>query len=191
MCSEGVGDMSRRTHYGISILLMMFFTVSLAHAAEIYRWTDEKGTVHFTDDVSKIPEQYRDQTKKMEVPIEAVKEPLKETKRIGVSEESTDRVEKYLEDFDAKVETKRQLEKTVLELEEELKVSEDRGKEIEEYERENYIYFIPFRDHQTGKFVPVGSPYYDEKVKLEHRIQSIRSQLESLEEKLSLIQRGL
>jgi len=191
MCSEGVGGMSRRTHYGISILLMMFFTVSLAHAAEIYRWTDEKGTVHFTDDVSKIPEQYRDQTKKMEVPIEAVKEPLKETKRIGVSEESTDRVEKYLEDFDAKVETKRQLEKTVLELEEELKVSEDRVKEIEEYERENYIYFIPFRDHQTGKFVPVGSPYYDEKVKLEHRIQSIRSQLESLEEKLSLIQRGL
>jgi hypothetical protein len=170
---------------------MMFFTVSLAHAAEIYRWTDEKGTVHFTDDVSKIPEQYRDQTKKMEVPIEAVKEPLKETKRIGVSEESTDRVQKYLEDFDAKVETKRQLEKTVLELEEELKVSEDRVKEIEEYERENYIYFIPFRDHQTGKFVPVGSPYYDEKVKLERRIQSIRSELEPLYEKLSLLQRSL
>ena len=191
MCSEGVGGMSLRTHHGMSILLIMLLAVSFSHSAEIYRWTDEKGTVHFTDDVSKIPEQYRDQTKKMEIPMEAVKEPLKETKRIGVSEESTDRVEKYLEDFDAKVETKRQLEKTVLELEEELKVSEDRVKEIEEYERENYIYFIPFRDHQTGKFVPVGSPYYDEKVKLEHRIQSIRSQLESLEEKLSLIQRGL
>jgi clan AA aspartic protease (TIGR02281 family) len=27
--------------------------------AEMYKWVDEKGTVHFTDDLSKIPEQYR------------------------------------------------------------------------------------------------------------------------------------
>ena len=82
-------------------------------------------------------------------------------------------------------------EKKVSELEEELKVSEDRLKDIEEYEREDYIYYIPFRDHGTGRFVPVGSPYYDEKVKLERRIQSIRSELESLHEKLSLLQRSL
>jgi hypothetical protein len=166
---------------------MMFFSVSLAHAAEIYRWADEKGTVHFTDDVSKIPEPYRDQVEKREVPQEDVKK----SDKIGTPEESTDRVEKYLEEVDKKIETKKQLEKRVSELEDELKVSEDRVREIEEYEREDYIYFIPFRDHRTGRFVPVGSPYYDEKVRLERRIQSIRSELESLHEKLSLLQRSL
>jgi len=183
--------MSLRTGHRMFIILMMFFSVSLAHAAEIYRWADEKGTVYFTDDVSKIPEQYRDQTQKMELPKEAVKEPAREPEKIGVSEEDTDRVKRYLEDLDAKIETKRQLEKRVSELEEELKVSEDRLKDIEGYEREDYIYYIPFRDHRTGRFVPVGSPYYDEKVKLERRIQSIRSELEPLHEKLSLLQRSL
>ena len=179
--------MYRRTPYGISILLVMFFTVSLVDAAEIYRWRDEKGTVYFTDDVSKIPEQYRDQIRKMEVPQEDVKE----TEKIEMSDESATRVEKYLNDIEKKIESKRQLEKRVSELEEELEVSEDRLKDIEEYEREDYNYYIPFRDHRTGRFVPVGSPYYDEKVKLERRIQSIRSELEPLYEKLSLLQRGL
>jgi hypothetical protein len=35
-------------------------TSFLAHA-EVYKWVDEKGTVHFTDDYSKIPEKYRGQ----------------------------------------------------------------------------------------------------------------------------------
>jgi len=179
--------MYRRTHYGISILLMMFFAVSLVDAAEIYRWTDEKGTVHFIDDLSKIPEPYRDQVDKREVP----QEDGKESDKIGTPEEGANRVEKYLKEVDKKIETKKQLEKKVSELEEELKVSEDRLKDIEEYEREDYIYYVPFRDHRTGRFVPVGSPYYDEKVNLERRIQSIRSELESLHEKLSLLQRSL
>jgi len=34
----------------------------LAHA-EIYKWVDEKGTVHFADDPSTIPEKYRDNVK--------------------------------------------------------------------------------------------------------------------------------
>jgi hypothetical protein len=32
----------------------------LAHA-EIYKWVDEKGTIHFTEDPATIPEEYRDQ----------------------------------------------------------------------------------------------------------------------------------
>jgi hypothetical protein len=28
-------------------------------SAQTYKWVDEKGTVHFTDDISKMPEQYR------------------------------------------------------------------------------------------------------------------------------------
>jgi hypothetical protein len=33
--------------------------------AEVYRWVDEKGGVHFTDNVLQIPEKYRPNTEKM------------------------------------------------------------------------------------------------------------------------------
>lgn len=36
--------------------LLLFATAS---PAEIYRWVDESGTVHFTDDMTNIPEAYR------------------------------------------------------------------------------------------------------------------------------------
>lgn len=39
--------------------LLFFFTFA---NAEIYKWVDEKGTVHFTEDPSTIPEKYRDKT---------------------------------------------------------------------------------------------------------------------------------
>jgi hypothetical protein len=37
-------------------VLLLFATAS---PAEIYRWEDEAGTVHFTDDMTNIPEAYR------------------------------------------------------------------------------------------------------------------------------------
>jgi clan AA aspartic protease (TIGR02281 family) len=42
-------------------LLLILVLVALASpaGAEMYRWVDEKGTVHFTDDLSTIPEKYR------------------------------------------------------------------------------------------------------------------------------------
>jgi len=33
----------------------------MAFGQEIYRWVDEKGTVHFADDFTLVPEKYRDQ----------------------------------------------------------------------------------------------------------------------------------
>ncbi len=43
------------------ILLLMTILVALAlpAGAEMYKWVDDKGTVHFTDDLSSIPEKYR------------------------------------------------------------------------------------------------------------------------------------
>jgi hypothetical protein len=32
-------------------------------AAEIYKWVDEKGTVHFTEDPSTVPEKYLDKVR--------------------------------------------------------------------------------------------------------------------------------
>ena len=31
---------------------------------EVYRWVDEQGTVHFTDDLGQVPEKYRDKSKR-------------------------------------------------------------------------------------------------------------------------------
>jgi hypothetical protein len=35
-----------------------------AFSQEVYRWVDEKGTVHFADDLTRVPEKYRNQARK-------------------------------------------------------------------------------------------------------------------------------
>jgi len=45
--------------------------VFLSHAKEVYKWVDEKGTVHFSEDESSVPEKYREQIEKKSVPEEA------------------------------------------------------------------------------------------------------------------------
>jgi len=51
-------DASVMTRYATAAItaLLLFATAS---PAEIYRWEDESGTVHFTDDMTNIPEAYR------------------------------------------------------------------------------------------------------------------------------------
>jgi clan AA aspartic protease (TIGR02281 family) len=54
------------------LLLIMVLGVWLATSyGEMYKWMDEKGTVHFTDDLSSIPEKYREDAE--------TRKPLKET----------------------------------------------------------------------------------------------------------------
>jgi len=47
----------------ILYLLVSLFFVSFAYGANIYQWVDKEGGVHFTDDESKIPPEYRDSVK--------------------------------------------------------------------------------------------------------------------------------
>jgi hypothetical protein len=65
-----------------SIFLCMAVVLMLASSAfgqEIYRWTDEKGNAHFTDDFSLVPERYQKQVRservKEEPPAQAVSTP--------------------------------------------------------------------------------------------------------------------
>ncbi len=62
----------------ISVFLFSLFLLfgSLAYG-DVYKWVDEKGTLHFTDDLSKIPEKYRPE-------VETIKKP-KEKETIKVS----------------------------------------------------------------------------------------------------------
>jgi hypothetical protein len=47
------------------ILTAVFF--AQISSAQVYKWVDEKGVVHFTDDMLQVPEKYRPKTEKMEI----------------------------------------------------------------------------------------------------------------------------
>ena len=51
--------------------LVLLPTVFPLDAKEIYKWVDEKGTVHFSEDGSSIPEKYKGQIEKKPMPEEA------------------------------------------------------------------------------------------------------------------------
>ena len=51
-------------------LIGIVLASSLVSAQAIYRWVDEKGSIHFTDDSSLIPEKYREQIKTEKIPAE-------------------------------------------------------------------------------------------------------------------------
>ena len=56
---------------GLLILMgLTFLSFSLAFGQEVYRWVDEQGTVHFTDDLGQVPEKYRDKVQKKRPPKE-------------------------------------------------------------------------------------------------------------------------
>jgi len=60
---------------------------SLANGQEIYRWVDEKGTVHFTDDLSRVPEKYQDRIKKEKLPKEpALSASIEEPKELKIQQ---------------------------------------------------------------------------------------------------------
>ena len=45
----------------VGILFLLLVSVSISNAASIYKWVDKNGSVNFTDDLSKVPPEYRDQ----------------------------------------------------------------------------------------------------------------------------------
>jgi len=48
----------------------LLFYSALAFGQEVYRWLDDKGTVHFTDDLGQVPEKYRGQLQRERPPEE-------------------------------------------------------------------------------------------------------------------------
>lgn len=48
----------------IFLISIIFYSSALSFS-EVYKWVDEKGVVHFSDDLTSIPEQYRSRTEKM------------------------------------------------------------------------------------------------------------------------------
>jgi hypothetical protein len=52
------------------IWTILIFSPLMAFGQEIYQWVDEKGTLHFADDLSSVPEKYLDQVKTRKPPKE-------------------------------------------------------------------------------------------------------------------------
>ena len=50
-------------------LALILVLVASAAYGEIYRWTDSKGTTHFTNSIYEIPERYRDKAKTVNLGI--------------------------------------------------------------------------------------------------------------------------
>jgi hypothetical protein len=51
-------------------LIILLILISTPGYTQVYKWVDEKGVVHFTDDMTKIPDKYRPKTDKIGVPEE-------------------------------------------------------------------------------------------------------------------------
>lgn len=49
-------------------LVIILIALALPASAEMYKWVDDKGTVHFTDDISSIPEKYREDVEMRKTP---------------------------------------------------------------------------------------------------------------------------
>ena len=50
------------------LLFIFIFYHSISLAQDVYRWVDEKGTVHFVDDPNLIPERFLQKSQKLNFP---------------------------------------------------------------------------------------------------------------------------
>jgi len=65
MCSSKAARLRMsKTFFLLAILVVL----ALPASAEMYKWVDEKGTVHFTDDISSIPGKYRENVEERKTP---------------------------------------------------------------------------------------------------------------------------
>jgi hypothetical protein len=80
----------------IAVLTIGFFVIPFLIHAEVYKWIDEKGTIHFTDDYGNVPSSYREQLK-VEIREDNQKEkPSSEPQRIVLgSKEERDKTDLY------------------------------------------------------------------------------------------------
>ncbi len=60
---------------GLFLCLLSVFSLSPVKGQEIYRWVDEKGTIHYADDLTLVPERYREHVQKRKPPQESSPSP--------------------------------------------------------------------------------------------------------------------
>jgi len=74
------GSERMRVIFPLIIIILVFLVPS--SYGEMYKWVDEKGTVHFTDDLSNIPEKYREDVETRK-PSKEIRPPEMEDKSLS------------------------------------------------------------------------------------------------------------
>jgi len=64
------------------VIILVLAVIVPSSYGEMYKWVDEKGTVHFTDDLSNIPEKYREDAETRK-PSKEIRPPEMEEKSIS------------------------------------------------------------------------------------------------------------
>jgi len=184
------------------IVFCLISPTAFSFSEEIYHWTDDKGSVHFTDDISNIPAPYQNQVRKREMtrgisnetldqtgsgPASAM--PAEKAKQPAKQEGSPGRVMGTLNTRDKKLEEKKAIEKRISYLEGEMKATEELIKNVEKEEQDNHpsVQRFPSKDRPA----PVKTPHYREKMKLADEIKAIQEEIATLERRLSEIKKGL
>lgn len=85
----------------ITILLGLLLIFQIAHA-EIYKWVDEKGTVHFTEDPATIPEKYKDKAKSRITEEDSMTPEERGRARRQHEEEVRERLKREKKEYDTK-----------------------------------------------------------------------------------------
>ncbi len=96
------------------VLSTVIFSVLLIFQtthAEIFKWVDEKGTVHFTEDPETIPEKYREKVKSRSTEEDLMTPEDRARARKQYEEEVRERLKREKKEYDAK-----ELEKRVKEV---------------------------------------------------------------------------
>jgi clan AA aspartic protease (TIGR02281 family) len=65
---------------GVILVTMILIVFVSPGYGEMYKWVDEKGTLHFADDLSKVPEKYRPDAEMLIPPKEISPQEIKERK---------------------------------------------------------------------------------------------------------------
>lgn len=53
---------------GALLIMAVLLFASVGRTGEVLKWVDERGVVHFTDDGASVPEEYRDQIERRDLP---------------------------------------------------------------------------------------------------------------------------
>jgi chromosome segregation ATPase len=193
MAEKGFGNMFQRSIGIWAILLWLFFSPTFLFAGEVYRWTDEKGVVYFTDDFSKVPPQYQKQLEKREVKEEVYEIDKKQTipgKPSMTLQGKPDPAKQDLDIYERKIESKKAIEGKIAVLEEEMRAAEERIKQLKETEEYQHSVTRYRLDRGGRAVVPIEEPP-TERERLQLRIRNIKKEIAALEEQLSQIKRSL
>jgi clan AA aspartic protease (TIGR02281 family) len=84
---------SGKRNEGMKVLISFIIVLAVLVASsygEVYKWVDEKGTVHFTDDLSSIPEKYREEAETRKPPKETSTPKPQENSKLSLPEKTSE-----------------------------------------------------------------------------------------------------